>query len=80
MIPRVQKNTLITAAHQNLIIDQVNKNTEDIANLVEGGVPADQVQEMIDSALDDHINAVEPHPAYDIDMPSLKVIFENGLV
>jgi len=80
MIPRVQKNTLITAAHQNLIIDQVNKNTEDIANLVEGGVPADQVQEMIDSALDDHIIAVEQHTAYDIDMPSLKVIFENGLV
>jgi len=80
MIPHVQKKTLITAAHQNLLIDQVNQNTEDIANLsAGGGLPADEVQELIDTALDDHINAVEPHAAYDINMPSLKIIFENGL-
>jgi hypothetical protein len=29
--------------------------------------------------LESHIHADEPHPAYD-DMPSLRLIFENGLV
>jgi hypothetical protein len=30
-------------------------------------------------ALDSHINAAEPHPAYD-DIPSLTLLFENKLV
>lgn len=30
-------------------------------------------------ALDSHINAAEPHPAYD-DLPSLTLLFENKLV
>ena len=26
-----------------------------------------------------HVEATEPHPAYDNDIPSLALIFENGL-
>lgn len=29
--------------------------------------------------LQDHINSPTPHPAYDVDMPSLKILFENGI-
>lgn len=29
--------------------------------------------------LDSHVNSSEPHPEYD-DTPSLKILFENGLV
>ena len=32
------------------------------------------------AALQAHIDDPEPHPAYDIDMPTLKLYFENGLV
>lgn len=32
------------------------------------------------AALLAHINAAEPHPAYDVDMPSLTLLFENGLL
>lgn len=31
-------------------------------------------------ALQDHIDDPTPHEAYDIDIPSLSVLFENGLV
>ena len=31
-------------------------------------------------ALQEHINSPTPHPAYDDDMPSLKLLFENGLI
>lgn len=30
-------------------------------------------------AIDNHINSETPHPAYD-DIPSLEIIFENGLI
>jgi len=30
--------------------------------------------------LDDHIENTQPHPAYDVDLPSLTLIFENNLV
>lgn len=30
-------------------------------------------------AIDVHVNSETPHPAYD-DMPSLELIFENGLI
>lgn len=32
------------------------------------------------AALVEHINAEEPHPAYDLNMPDLDLIFENGLI
>jgi hypothetical protein len=35
-------------------------------------------QHMLDS-LDEHVNSETPHPAYD-DMPSLELLFENGLI
>lgn len=37
------------------------------------------VQVMIDAAVAEHVQADLPHPAYD-DLPSLRVLFENGLV
>lgn len=30
--------------------------------------------------LEMHINSATPHPAYDVDMPTLNLLFENGLV
>lgn len=32
------------------------------------------------ASLTAHINSPTPHPAYDVDIPSLSLIFENGLV
>lgn len=31
-------------------------------------------------ALQAHINSATPHPAYDIDMPDLAILLENGLI
>lgn len=36
------------------------------------------VQEMIDETVEVHVNEPEPHPAYD-DLPSLVLLFENGI-
>lgn len=43
-----------------------------------GGDPGD-VQNLIDTALGGHVQDDEPHPAYD-DLPSLRLLFENGLI
>lgn len=77
-IPHVKKRELITAAHQNALIDQVNANTEAIAAL--GGGDVTDIRELIQEAITEHVNDPEPHKAYDIDMPSLALIFQNGLV
>ena len=77
-IPHVQRGRVISSDHQNALIDQVNENTEAIAGL--GGGDPVNIQELIDASISEHANDPEPHKAYDIDMPSLKVIFENGLV
>ena len=37
------------------------------------------IQEMIDDTVEVHVQAPEPHPAYD-DMLDLTLIFENGIV
>lgn len=37
------------------------------------------VQGMIDDSIEGHVQAAEPHPAYD-DFADLRLIFENGLV
>lgn len=50
-----------------------------VTTIPSGGLGSDVVQEMIDDSIDVHVEAVEPHPAYD-DLPSLSLIFENGLV
>ncbi len=39
------------------------------------GIPGEDGTE----ALEEHVNASEPHPAYD-DLPNLVLIFNNGLV
>jgi hypothetical protein len=77
-IPHVPVRGRVRASHQNLLIDQVNQNTTDISNLQAGGVPAEEVQQMIDASVTTHVNDTSPHPAYD-DIPSLTVLFENGL-
>ena len=47
---------------------------------VQIAVPGPQGKSGIDNAmLVQHVNADEPHPAYD-DMASLTLIFENGLI
>jgi hypothetical protein len=42
------------------------------------GDPA-AVQTQIDESISAHVNAVAPHPVYD-DLPSLTLLFENGLI
>jgi hypothetical protein len=37
------------------------------------------VEDMIDTAVTTHVQAPEPHPAYD-DLQDLRLIFENGLI
>ena len=39
----------------------------------------DVVQELIDTTVATHVQAAEPHPIYD-DLPSLTLLFENGLI
>jgi len=47
------------------------------------GAPGDlssaELQGIIDATLMVHVDEPEPHPAYD-DMPTLRLIFENGLI
>jgi hypothetical protein len=38
------------------------------------------VQELIDTSVAGHVQAAEPHPAYDTDAPTFSLIFQNGLV
>lgn len=79
MIPHVTPGVLITATAQNAMIDVVNEHDDDIAELQLAAGDPDAVQELIDTAVDIHVADATPHPAYD-DMPSLSIIFENGLV
>jgi hypothetical protein len=44
----------------------------------EGANPA-IIEEVVQVVVDRHVNNVNPHPAYD-DMPSLRLLFENGLI
>jgi hypothetical protein len=78
-IEHVQRGKLITAEKQNALIDQVNTNTEAIANISAPGGDLGVVQDLIDESMDSHVGASAPHPAYD-DIPSLTDLFENGLV
>jgi hypothetical protein len=38
------------------------------------------VQELIDTSIAGHVQAAEPHPAYDTDAPTFSLIFQNGLI
>lgn len=77
-IPHVKRGRVISSEEQNALIDQVNENTAAIAALG-GGDPLD-IRELIDEALDEHINDPTPHPAYDTDSHRFDLIFLNGLV
>lgn len=81
-IPNVERGRMITADQQNDLIDQVNENTSDIALLIlSGGVGPDpeEIQGMIDTSVTSHVDDLTPHPVYD-DLPSLTILFENGLI
>lgn len=43
------------------------------------GMDPGAVQGLIDDSIAAHVQADLPHPAYD-DLPSLTILFENGLV
>jgi len=78
-IPHVAVGQIVKAADQNALIDRVNENTAAIENLSVPGGDLEAVEELIEEAVDNHVNDSEPHPAYD-DMPTLRLIFENGLI
>lgn len=65
--PAVQTVVLAGSALDQRITDVVTEMLGD------GG-------EVSDVALTAHINSSTPHPAYDVDAPSFKLIFENGTV
>jgi hypothetical protein len=44
-----------------------------------GGLDETEVQAIVDDSIEVHVVTPEPHPAYD-DLPSLTLIFQNGLV
>jgi hypothetical protein len=44
-----------------------------------GGIDPEAIQELIDDTVAAHVADPTPHPAYD-DLPSLTLIFNNGLV
>ena len=44
------------------------------------GGDLDAVQDLIDTSVATHVQATEPHPAYDTDAPTFSLIFQNGLV
>jgi len=46
---------------------------------VVGGISAAAAQELIDDSITVHEIDPTPHPAYD-DLPSLRLLFENGLI
>lgn len=78
-IPHVERGRMIAADHQNDLIDQVNENTSDIALLLISAGDDEHIQELIDTSVSAHVNDATPHPFYD-DVPSLSLLFENGLV
>lgn len=80
MIPLVDRGRLIAASHQNTLIEQVNQNSADIVDLktVPGG-DVEPIKALIAESVSAHEVDSTPHPAYD-DLPSLSIIFENGLV
>lgn len=43
------------------------------------GIDPVTVQVMINDSVAEHVQAAQPHPYYD-DLPSLTLLFENGLV
>lgn len=63
-------DTPITADVLNYMQTQYARAMEDIGNAGGGGDGA---------ALAAHISAPEPHTAYDLDMPDLTLLFENGI-
>lgn len=78
-IPNVVPGQIVRASEQNDLIDRVNEHTEQIADLQVPGGDLGPVEELIEVAVTDHVADTTPHPAYD-DLPSLRLLFENGLV
>mgnify|MGYP001074090410 CR=1 FL=1 len=78
-VPHVSPGQIIRASHQNVLIDQVNQNTQDIEDLKVAVGDPEAVEELVEGLIDVHVNDATPHPAYD-DLPSFTLIFENGLV
>lgn len=47
---------------------------------VAGVIDPEVLDAAVDNKLAAHVNSETPHPAYDIDAPSFKLLFENGLI
>jgi hypothetical protein len=58
---------------------ELDTNRTKIGNGIDEWSDLPYADQYSSSQLDDHINSSTPHPAYD-DMPSLNLIFENGLI
>lgn len=61
------------------IEDTLQEHNDRLIILESGGQSPVGIQAMIDDTIGVHVNDTTPHPAYD-DMPSLVLLFENGLV
>lgn len=72
--------TILVPAPTPVVVSPVTTNVTFTPSGGPGPVgPAGPVDEETQAALEDHIAAEEPHPAYD-DLPSFTLIFENGLI
>lgn len=50
-----------------------------VVTVPSGGLDQAFVQDVVDTSLAVHVADETPHPAYD-DLPSLRLLFENGLI
>jgi hypothetical protein len=73
--------TEVDAHHIRLqtLEDSDDEQDDRLAALEVASGDPDAVQDLIDTSLDAHIQDARPHPVYD-DLPSLSLIFENGLI
>ncbi len=60
----------------NALAVEFLRRDEYVAGVVDPAV----LDQAVVTKLAEHVNSATPHPAYDIDAPEFKLIFENGLI
>lgn len=64
---------------QGEIVTELDTNRQKIGDGVNQYNDLDYTDKHVLDTIDEHVNSATPHAAYD-DMPSLELIFENGLI
>ena len=70
--------------HGNLVWKDLDKiDSDELRDAIQAYLdenPISVTMEDVETAIEEHINDPNPHPAYDVDIPRLDLIFENGLI